>query len=137
MNHLPHYLLILVAVALNLGNRRMLALSLIIGFSLLIPVNQFTDWQSFYPVCAIFEILWALCAWHLRARASSFATTMYVMLLAYHINGWYLGGYPNQSPYWLLVPICEYAEILACCLFSNPIWKRIKQNDRARNRSNQ
>lgn len=106
----------------------MLALTLIVGFSLLVPVNRFTDYSNFYAVCAGAEILWALLALRLRTQASYFIVAMCTMLVAYHLNGWYFGGYQHQSPYRVLVKICEYAEILACCLFSNPILRLLKKN---------
>lgn len=132
MSHKLHLFLLTVALVLNWGDRKAICLTLVIGLSLVIPVNQFTMRANFYLVCALFEILFALCALRIDTRASHFVALMCVMLFVYHMTGWWVGGHPPNSPYRLLVKIAEYAEITACIIFANPIM-RLLTND-ARNR---
>lgn len=121
MSHYAYYLLIITALAVNWGDKRAVALSTVIGVSLLLPVNKFTTWQNFYIVCALFEILITLLAVHINTRASDFIMVLSLMLCAFHFLGWWLDGYPPNSPYRPLVKIAEYAEIIACILFAKPL----------------
>jgi hypothetical protein len=132
VSHYAHWVLITVALVLNWGDRKAICLTLIVGLSLLIPVASFTWRSNFYLVCGLFEILWALCAIRINTRASAFVAVMCAMLFSFHMIGWDVGGHPPNSPYRVLVKIAEYAEILACIIFANPIVRLLK-ND-ARNR---
>lgn len=104
----------------------MLALSLIVGFSLLVPVGLFTTYYTFYPVCAAAEVLFALLAAYLCARASYFVCNIWVMLIPFHLIGWAYGGYADDSPYRVLIKMLEYAQIVACCVYSKPFMNLIK-----------
>lgn len=128
MSHYWHLILLTVALVLNWGDRRALALTLVIGLSLVIPVNVFTTRTNFYIVCGLFEILVALLALHIDTLASRFVALMCVMLFALHMVGWNVGGHPPGSPYRLLVKIAEYAEIFACILFANPLLRLLKND---------
>lgn len=130
MGHFWHLLLLTVALMLNWGDRRALALTLVIGFSLVIPVASFTWRSNFYLVCGLFELLVALCAIRIDTQASQFIALMCAMLFVYHMTGWAVGGHPPDSPYRLLVKIAEYAEILACSLFANPLLRLLKNDAR-------
>lgn len=126
MNHYWHYLLIVLALVVNYDDRRALALTLIVAFSLLVPVNQFTTRANFYLVCGLFEILFALIALRIDTRASQFIALMCLMLFAFHMVGWNASGHKPDSPYRLLAKIAEYAEIIACIAFANPFMRLFK-----------
>lgn len=122
MSHYFHYLLMALAVSLNIKDRAALALSLIVGLSAVLPVLMFVNTAvQFYAFCAVVEILVAVCALWLRTTASRYIVTACLTLIAYHFLGWHLDGYPVHSPYHLLVKIAEYAELFACVLLSKPI----------------
>lgn len=130
MGHPLHYALILLALALNWRDKAMLVLTAVVGASILAPVNAFTTADTFYVVCAVAEVIVALVALHLNTRASYFVSVMCAMLVVYHMLGWHYDGYPHDSPYRVLVKICEYAEILACALFSRPSLRLYKNATR-------
>lgn len=128
MPHYWHLLLITVALVFNWGDRKAICLTLVIGLSLVIPVNQFTTRGNFYLVCGLFEIMFALCALRIDTRASHFVAIMCVMLVWFHAVGWYIDGHKLGSPYRLFAKIAEYAEISACILFANPIMRLLKND---------
>jgi hypothetical protein len=130
MGHHWHLLILTVALVLNWGDRKAIYLTLIVGLSLVLPVASFTWRSNFYLVCGLFEILFALCALRINTRASEFVALMCVMLFAFHMIGWDVGGHPPDSPYRLLVKIAEYAEIIACALFANPTLMLLKNDAR-------
>ena len=134
MSHYWHWLLIAVALVFNWGDRKAICLTLIIGLSLVIPVNQFTTRANFYLVCGLFEILFALVALRVDTRASFFIVLMCSLLLAFHMVGWNTGGHKVDSPYRLLAKIAEYAQIVACIVFANP-FMRLLTNDARRYQS--
>lgn len=134
MSHYWHLLLLTVALVINWGDRRALALTLVIGLSLVIPVNAFTTRSNFYPVCSLFELLIILCAFHIDTRASRFVILMSIMLIGFHMVGWQAGGHKIDSPYRLLAKIAEYAEIIACIIFAKPILRLLKNDARYHSR---
>ena len=125
-------ILIAVALVLNWGDRKAIALTLLVALSLVLPVNQFTMRSNFYLVCILFELLIALCALHINTRASQFIILMCAMLAAFHAIGWDSGGHKIDSPYRLLAKIAEYAEIIACIIFANPIMRLLTNDARYR-----
>lgn len=128
MSHYWHSILLTIALILNWGDRKAICLVLVIGFSLVVPVNQFTHRSNFYLVCGLFEILFALMAFRIDTRASGFIIMMCIMLLAFHMVGWQTGGHKPDSPYRLLAKIAEYAEIISCIVFAQPIMRLLKND---------
>lgn len=78
-------------------------------------------------VCILSETIVALCALRIDTRASGFIVLMCAMLAAFHVVGWDIGGHKIGSPYRLLAKIAEYAEIIACILFANPIMRLLRK----------
>ncbi len=117
MTYFPHCLLILVAVVLNWGDRRMLALSLVVGLNTVMPFHLFTTFESFPWACSGAEILTATLAWHLRARASFTVIGICALLVVYHLLSWWFGHTLLRGPYAILVQIAEYAELMMCVLY--------------------
>ncbi len=122
MDHTSHYALIILALVLNYGYWRSFAVAAIISTSLVLPIPA----VNFYLICALCEVVIGLLALRLMTPVSYFIFTVSAMLVAFHVLGWYLDGYPAGSPYRLLVKICEYAEISACSLFSKPLIRLLK-----------
>lgn len=125
MDHTAHYALIIVALTLTWGDWRAFAMSATVGASLIAPIPA-TSALQFYLICLMCEVLIGLLAVRLMTPASHLIYTVSAMLAAFHILGWYLGGYPADSPYRILVKICEYSEIIACSLLSKPIIRLLK-----------
>lgn len=132
MSHYWHWSLLAVALILNWDDRKAICLTLVIFFSLVVPVNQFTSRANFYFVCGLFEILFALTAFRIDTRASAFIILICAMLFCFHMVGWQAGGHKQDSPYRLLAKIAEYAEIIACIVFANPILRLLKNDARIR-----
>ncbi len=117
---LSYAILLVVALALNIHDRKMLALTVVVGAGIFAPIPA----PMFYLVCMLVEILVALLALRIDAQASALVVRMSAMLFVFHGLGWALDGYPVASPYHLGVKLLEHAELVACVLFSNPILKR-------------
>lgn len=127
MSHYWHIVLLAVALVFNWGDRNAIAMTLIVALSIVIPYNQFTMRSNFYLVCILSELIVALCALRINTRASQFIVLMCVILAAFHAIGWDVGGHKSDSPYRLLAKIAEYAEIVACIIFANPIMRLLKK----------
>ena len=118
MGHVLHYVLIVAAIFLNRKDRKMLALSLVIGLSILAPVGHFTNKAEFCTICIASDFLLGVLAIYLDTSASAVVLIMSGALCAWHLAGWWYGGWLPDSPYHLLSQACEYIEISACCAFS-------------------
>ncbi len=118
---ISYAVLLALAIAINAGDMRMLALSAVIGAGIFAPVPA----ENFYLICALGEILIALLAYRFQANASRFIIRISTLLVASHGLGWWLNGYPASSPYHFIVKISEHAELLACILLSNPVIKKM------------
>lgn len=118
---ISYVILLAAAIALNAGDKRMLALALIVGAGIFFPVPD----ALFYLVCMQIELLVALLALRISAQASPIVARMSAMLFVFHGLGWLLDGYPATSPYHAGVKFIEHAELIVCILLSSPIIKRL------------
>lgn len=115
-------ILLVLAIVVNIGDIKMLALSIVIGAGIFFPVPA----QYFYQTCAFGEFLIALAAFKLDAAASKTIVRISMFLLLFHFMGFILDGYPPESPYHIMVKTFEHAELLACILMSTFLMKKIK-----------
>lgn len=115
--HYIHYALILAAIKVNWKDQRGMALSLVVGFSLLLPVKLFTHRSNFYFVCAGSDLVIGLIAVWLSTRMSNFVLVVCAWMCAIHVTGMWFGGADADSPYRWLMKALEYAEIAACSIF--------------------
>lgn len=118
---MPAVYLVLLALAIGLNRKdgRMLTLIAVVGVSVFIPAPR--EWPNFYIFCISAEIIVALLALRLKAAASAPVILLCVALVIAHIMGYYKDGYPNLSPYRVIIPCLETLEILCCILASAPI----------------
>jgi hypothetical protein len=98
----------------------MLCLSALVTAGIFAPVPA----ANFYLVCALGEVLIGLLAFRIRAAASRPVLRISALLVIFHGLGYVLNGFPVNSPYHIVVRICEHAELLACIALSGPILKR-------------
>lgn len=112
---MSYAILLGLSLLLNLGNIRMLALTLIIGADVFAPIPD----QNFYLICGMVDLLVALLAYKLNTNASKPVIRLSAMLIVFHWLGYRFNGYPMASPYHILVKISEHAELLACILLSH------------------
>jgi hypothetical protein len=113
------------ALALNLGNKKMLALTAVVGVGVFIPVPD----QNFYLLCVLGEILIGLLAYRIDAYASGVIVGISSLLVAFHISAYFFDGYPLASPYHILVKISEHSELLACIILSHKFMEKRTSND--------
>lgn len=117
MQHYIHSALILTAVKVNWKDRHGMALSLIVGLTLVVPFNLFTHRSNFYIVCAMSDLAVGLIAVWLNTRMSNFILVVCAYMCASHITGMWYGGANPDSPYRWLMKALEYAEIASCSIF--------------------
>lgn len=117
---LSYAVLLAVALVLNLRDRKMLTLTALVGVGVFAQVPD----AYFYLVCALGELLIALIAIYIAAPASGMIVRISTVLVGCHFLGYLLNGYPQTSPYHILVKLCEHAEIGACILFSRALTRK-------------
>jgi hypothetical protein len=117
---MSYAILALIAMAINLRDLRMLALTLFVTADIFAPIPA----VNFYLICALVDSLNGLLAYRINAAASRPVWRISILLVIFHGLGYFLNGYPISSPYHIVVKICEHAELLSCILLSNPIAKR-------------
>lgn len=117
---ISHAIILAAALALNVGNPRMLALCLVVACGIFIPIPD----ENFYLMCMGAEAVVAFAAHQINALASVMIIRLSVLLGCLHVLGWVFDGYPPASPYHAGVKLLEHAELVLCCLFSSPIYKR-------------
>lgn len=113
-------ILLAVALAANACDWRMFSLSAIVGFGIFVPIQD----AYFYLICACVEVFVATAAVYLNARASKPVMRISALLVIFHGLGWWLNGYPPESPYHIMVKVSEYSELIACILLSRPFLQR-------------
>ncbi len=117
---MSYAILLCLALALNADDRRMLALTFVVGAGIFAPVPA----EYFYLICILGEILIALAALRIHARGSRPISQISFLLVAFHLLGWLLNGYPISSPYHVMVKVCEHAELIMCILLSSTFTRK-------------
>lgn len=121
---LGYAILLLFALGLNWGAWRMMALVGVIGAAYFAPVDTAGLTQGqFYLICCLCEILVGLLAYRIAASASFAVIGICASMVVFHAIAWLVGGYAPSSPYRILLPICEYAQIVACIVLSKPMMR--------------
>lgn len=118
-------LLVLLAVYLNKDDVKMLALTLIVAASYFLPVEYITNRTAWYSTVVIAEMIVIISALALRTRASLVIVIICAMLEINHLSAILFGGHYG-SPYEIVIKSLEYIELAACCLFSEPVIKKLK-----------
>lgn len=122
--------LLAVATALNLRDRRMLVLTLAVGINVFFPVPAHTQAQ-FYGTCIMLELSVLATAVFYPSRASCIAIYASLALIVVHFMGWTLDGSPPLSPYRALVKILECAQLVACVALSPVLTPKLRNRDAA------
>ncbi len=112
---ISYVVLLALALILNAKNKKMFVLSLVVGANIFIPIPN----ENFYLICILFEILTALLAYKIDVPASRVVIRISSLLVVFHALGYWFDGHPPESPYHILVKICEHSNLLACIIFSN------------------
>lgn len=120
--------LLFSALVLNITDRRMLALTALVGASVFLPAPRETALQ-FYGFCIAVEILVACLALALAARGSSIIVDVCAVLVIAHILGYALDGFPPFSPYRSIVKLLEVSQLLACVALSPLLAPLLRNHD--------
>lgn len=121
--------LLALAAVLNLTDRRMLALTLVVGATIFLPVPSHTQLQ-FYGTCIMVETAVLVFSVFVTSRASGVMIHILLAMILAHFMGWILDGSGPFSPYRSIVKILECAQLLACVALS-PIIAPILRNQDA------
>ena len=97
----------------------MLLLTLVVGSGIFTPIAN----ENFYIWCMVVEAFICIAALALSTEASRIIIIMSLMLIGFHYLGLKLGGHQDDSPYHVLVKMCECLELAACILLSRPFLK--------------
>lgn len=110
---------------LNRADRKMLLLTALVGGSFFMEVPRGSA-AAFYLTCITVELVLAVFALLLRARASLLIAEICLVMVAAHIMGWLTNGYAPASPYKGIMFITEYAQIVVCIISSRAALARLK-----------
>lgn len=118
--------LLATGLFVNRSDRRMLALTALVGVSIFIPVPRETA-EQFYLFCAAAELTVAFSAYALRARAAGAIVDLCVLLVIVHAMGYAMDGSPPFSPYRGIVKLLEIMQLVSCIALS-PVLAPILRN---------
>lgn len=122
-----YFILLLIAIALNIGNKDSLLLTLVVGFSALIPMQYVTNYHVWYAICIGIELGKIFLSYNLKTRIKYPVIFLCGLMVMCHIISYYL---TFILPYKIILPALEHLEILSCALFSSPILLKLKRTIR-------
>lgn len=111
-----YVLIMLFSLWLNRRDKGMLLLTLVVSGGIFLQIPD----QNFYKWCIFVEVMVCIFANVINVSASRVVIWMSISLIVMHYCGYKLDGYPEDSPYHILVKICEHAELASCILLSRP-----------------
>lgn len=118
--------LLATAVVLNVRDVRMLALTLLVGATIFMPVPAHSQMQ-FYGTCILVELcVLAFCVFY-ASRASCLMIHVLLAMIVAHFMGWMLDGSPPLSPYRVIIKVLEFSQ-LAVCVALSPVLTPILRN---------
>lgn len=121
--------LLAIAAALNLRDWRGLALTLLVGANIFMPMPQHTA-EAFYAGCIAAELVVLASSLLLKCRASEFIGYASVLLVISHFMGYSLDAGSNPlSPYRGIVKLLEVGQLLACVAFSPILAPLLRNHD--------
>jgi hypothetical protein len=114
-----------IALVVNLRDRRMLALTALVGVSIFLPVPSFTQAQ-FYGTCILAELLVASLWSFSGSRGNNLMSFLCFLMIICHFGGWILDGSSPFSPYRLIIKCLEFSQILTCVALSPLLLKTLR-----------
>lgn len=115
-----------LSLLLNCRDRRMFALTAMLGLFFFLPAPMDSQWQ-FYTYCIAAEVAVFFFALKLQSNASGAVMLLCIFLAISHIMAVSLGGYGIFNPYRLIVKILEFLQFSACVALS-PVIMSILRN---------
>lgn len=109
-------ILFLVALVVNLNDRKMLALVCVVGAGFFLPIPRYTA-DIFYTCAILDELTVCYLARKIACPASKPIILICACMVICHLAGMILDGYPVLSAYRILIPFLENATFVVCILF--------------------
>lgn len=132
MYQLACAVLLVIGLAVNITDRRMLALTALVGAStsiyLFVPRETA---EQYYAFCIVAETAVGLGALALRNKAGVLIAEACALLVIAHAMGYALDGNPPFSPYRVIVKLLEVSQLVVCVALS-PILAPILRNQDAK-----
>lgn len=135
-------ILLIVAIALNMDCKKSLLLTLVVGFSGLIPMQmalenihelsvyvgrEISQRYIWFGICIGFELIKIIMALVMSLRISYPLVFLNGLMLLCHLS---LLLTINWQPHTIIVPVLEHLEIISCALFSIPSLLYLKRKFR-------
>jgi hypothetical protein len=120
-------ILFAVAIALNIGCKRSLLLTLVVGLSALMPMQMVTTALAWWTICLGFELVKMVLSYHLNVRVGYPLLFINSLMLLSHLS---LLVTTDWQPHTIIVPALEHLEIISCALFSIPSLLYLKRKFR-------
>lgn len=129
---MTYAVLFILAIALNMGCIRSLLLTLVVGFSALIPMQmalenihylsvlldyEISQYYIWFIICLGFELTKILMAFIMKLRIGYPLIFINGLMFLCHAS---LLVTTNWQPHTFIVPALEHLEIISCALFSVP-----------------
>lgn len=105
---------------LNIADRRMLALTAIVGVNIFVPIPAESAAQ-FYTSCIFAETMVIIVCLSAKARASCFLIHLSVFMIITHIGGFVLDGSAPLNPYRVIIKFFEVSQLLTCVALSSGV----------------
>jgi hypothetical protein len=121
--------LLIIGIILNFLDIRMLALTLLVGASIFVPVPSDTGFH-FYTFCIASEILVGVLAYATGKEAGFLIANCCFLLVIAHLMGYALDGSTPLSPYHVIVKLLETIE-LGICIALSPVLIPVLRNQDA------
>lgn len=120
--------LLLAGLAVNVHDRRMFALTALVGASVFVPAPHDSA-EHFYLFCASAEIAVGILAIASRGRAGGVILNLCVLLVIAHALGYALDGSLPFSPYRGIVKLLELMQLSACLVLSPVLVPLLRNSD--------
>lgn len=118
--------LMLIGVALNYGNQKMMLLTVTVGAGVLFPILEVSDPVWFYAQCFAVDLFVVIMALTIRARfASVIVGHVGGILCGIHLTGILVGPISGVSFYNVSIPLFEILQLLTCIATSTVILRVI------------
>lgn len=117
--------LLIVAVCANSQNFKMLALTVIVGAGIHVPLLPTANPDLFYLQAFLVEVLVILCAYRLKTPASRAIFLLGCFEALMHLTGLYVGPQPGFGPYRAVIPLIELTKLASCIALSRPVMKHL------------
>lgn len=124
MDNMLYAALFITAICINIGCKKNLLLTLLVGLSFYIPTELITNYYWWYATCISAEVIKITACYLLFSRISPPLLAMNFFMLVCHLMSFLFEV--NVPYYKQVIPYLELLEIMACILFANKTLYYIK-----------